>query len=62
MIAADFVYLDRSTALRRRLARFRKRCTPEAVLKAVVWVVLPCVWFALFAAGCVLAAAQQVNG
>lgn len=61
MIAADFVYLDRSTALRRRLARFRKRCTPEAVLKAVVWVVVPCLLFALILAGYVLAAAQRAG-
>lgn len=61
MIAADFVYLDRSTALGRRLARLRKRCTPDAIAKVVVWVVMPTLLFAVIAAGYVLAAAKQVH-
>jgi len=61
MIAADFVYLDRSTALRRRLARFRKRCTPDAISKAVVWVVMPALMFAVIVAAYVLAAAQSAG-
>jgi predicted permease len=61
MIAADFVYLDRSTAWRRRLARFRKRCTPGAIAKVVVWVVMPALLFAVISAGYVLAAAKQVH-
>ena len=62
MIAADFVYLDRSTALRRRLARFRKRCTAEAIEKVVVWVVMPTLLFVVILACYVLAAAQRVQG
>jgi len=62
MIAADFVYLDRSTERQRRLARLWKRCTPDAIVKVVVWVVMPALLFAVIAAGYVLAAAKQVNG
>lgn len=61
MIATDFVYLDRSTALRRRLARFRARCTPDAITKAVVWVVVPTLLFVVILAGYVLAAAQRAG-
>ncbi len=61
MIAADFVYLDRSTALGRRLARFRKRCTPDAIAKVVVWVVMPALLFAVVFAGYAVAVAKQVH-
>lgn len=61
MIATDFVYLDRSTALRRRLARFRKRCTPDAIAKVVVWVVTPCLLFTVIVAAYILAAALRAG-
>ena len=61
MIAADFVYLDRSTRFARRLARFRKRCTPAAIAKTVGWVVMPWLLFAVILAGYVLAAAQRAG-
>lgn len=61
MIAADFVYLDRSTALGRRIARLWKRCTPDAIAKVVVWVVMPALMFTVIVAAYVLAAAQRAG-